>query len=165
MSRASTITASADRFLRSVIRRSALDGVSDAAWDAFVRAMSVRTIRGVSLGGGIGTFDLRPRRLGEIGVMKNLRREGEPPGRWVGDLESKYAALGDSSGQQYEVFVMSVRAYDEEILAGEIAIPGGVTRSGAHAVLHCGRRQALAEWPEGAFKTTRELFNKVNNIF
>ena len=155
---------SQDRFAR-VLFKSELPGVADAAWDAFVRAMSVSVIKGCSKGGGIGSFDLRPVRLGELSVMENLRREEAPPGRWVGDLAGRYAGLREDAILQYEVFVMSVRAYDEEILAGEIAVPGGVTRSGAHAVLHCGRRQALAEWPEGAFKTTRELFNKVNNLF
>lgn len=151
----------ANRF-RRVPLGSALPGVSDAAWDAFVRAMSARPIRSAAPSGGIGSFDLRQRRLGEIGVMANMRREA---GRWVGDLLPQYARLGEDAAQQYQVFVLSTRLYDAVQAEGRIPRPAGVTRSGALAILHCGGTEALRAWPEGAFKTTMETFGRANNIF
>lgn len=152
------LTVAENRFARQAPFKSPLEGVIDYAWDAFVRAVSTRSIRDVSIGGGIGSFDLQPRRLGEIGVMENLRRENN---RWIGDLTPKYEALRQNAILQYEVFVLSVKTYDEE----KIARPEGVSRSGALVILQRGGVGALKAWPEGVFKTTKALFERANNLF
>lgn len=155
--------AAADRFAGArQLFKSVLSGVPDAAWDAFVRAVSSRSIRDVSRGGGIGSFDLRPRRLGEIGVMVNLLRGDR--GKWVGDLAPEYADLGRDATLQYRVFALSTKLYDADLVEGRIARPEGVSRSGALAVLHCGGKGAIDGWPR-AFKTTRETFDRANDIF
>ena len=153
---------------RRVVFRSPLQGVPDEAWDRFARIMSVQAIAGVSPGGGVGSFALRPRRLGEISchgepVMVNLHRGRG--GAWEGDLSPGCQNLQRNAVQQYQVFVLSTRAYDEEMGRGEISRPPGVTRSGALAVLHCGGRAALSVWPAGAFKTTMGIFERTNNLF
>jgi hypothetical protein len=139
--------------------------VTDAAWDAFVRAVSSRPIRDVSKGGGVGSFDLRPRRLGELGVMVNMRRSER--GAWVGDLLPRYAGLGASVSQQLEVFTKSMVKYDADLLAGLVRPESAsrMSRSGCLAILHCGGSGALRRWPEGAFVSTRALFERVNDIF
>lgn len=152
--------ASMERFSRPLFK-SVLDGVSDVEWDAFVRALSTHTIRNVSLAGGIGSFDLRPRRLGELGVMINMRRDKR--GAWVGDLAPKFEHLGANAGQQFEVFALSMKKYDIELAS--TARPEGVSRSGRLAILHCGGSGALEKWPEGAFKTTKAIFDRSNGIF
>ena len=95
--------------------------------------------------------------------MVNLHRGRG--GAWEGDLSPGCQNLQRNAVQQYQVFVLSTRAYDEEMGRGEISRPPGVTRSGALAVLHCGGRAALSVWPAGAFKTTMGIFERTNNLF
>jgi hypothetical protein len=154
--------ASENRFTKRSTLKSALPGVSDEAWDHFVRIMSTKSITNVSLGGAIGSFELRPRRLGQIGVMTNLRRGDK--GIWEGDLVEKYEHLGRDATQQYQVFALSMRLFDEEMSGGKVKIPPGVNRGGALAILHCGGKEALGMWPEKMFKTTKILFDKTNEI-
>ena len=151
------------RFAEQRLFPSPLVDVPDEAWDVFLRASSTRKISEVSRSGAIGSFELRPRRLGELGVMVNLRRG--PGGIWVGDLAPKYANLKVSGGKQREVFEISTKAYDDELSAGTFAKPDGVTRSGAHAILHFGGRGAIESWPERAFLGTRAAFERTNGLF
>jgi hypothetical protein len=157
-------TASVNRFARPLYK-SALSGVTDAQWDAFVCACSTRVIQGLSPAQGIGSFDLHPRRLGELGVMVNLRR-----GRctWTGDLVPAYADLRINAIRQYEVFVHSMKEYDGRLGDGSdlrLRPPPGASRSGALVILHCGGVGALEAWPERAFATTKALFERSNNLF
>jgi len=159
---AASSEANVDRFTKRVLFPSFLPGVSNEACDAFVRAMSTQAITATSRAGWIGSFELRPRRLGEIEVMTNVRRG---PHSWTGDLLPGYESLPKSGTKQYEVFARSNKLYDDQMTSGEIARPDGVSRSGALAVLHCGGREALVTWPKGAFKSTKILFEKTNGTF
>ncbi len=163
------------RFAR-VPFKSELSDVADEAWDAFVRAIALyvapdstelrpRPIRHISISGGYGSFDLRPRRLAELGVLTNVRRDER--GKCTGDFVPPYSEteLLRNSVLQYNLFVSSVKKYDEDIIEGRVCLPDGVSRSGAHAVLHCGGRGALLRWPDGAFRTTQEVFDRTNNLF
>ena len=154
--------APAGRFARPLFK-SPLKGVTDAQWDAFVRAFSTRPITAESKAHGIGSFDLRPRRLVELGVMENLRRATRPPGECIADLTAKYADLGKNATRQYEVFARSMTEYDAEL--ADLKMPEGCTRSGALAILHCGGTGALEQWPKNAFKTTSQIFKKTNGLF
>jgi hypothetical protein len=151
-----------ERFARHLLR-SVLPGVTDVAWNKFVRAMSVQTIRDVSARGGIGSFDLPPRRLGELEVMVNLRRADG--GKWQVDLVPRYGSLGEDAILQGHIFSLSMKRYDEEIGRGDLVLPEGVSRSGALGILHCGGRGALCAWPETRFESTRATFSRTNGIF
>ena len=142
------------RFTRTLVE-SPLPGVTAPQWDALARACSVQGIRAISRSGGIGSYDMRPRRLGELGVMENLRRG--PGGRWVGDLVQEYADLGVDLRLQNRVFAASMVAYDQEIASAALVLPEGVSRSGGLAILHRGGGGALRAWPEGAFAEARAL--------
>lgn len=154
--------AAATRFVRPLLR-SPLGSVTDEVWDDFVAKFSCHPIGHVTSGGALGSFELRPRRLGEIEVMENLRRDDR--GIWQGDLRAAYVALGRDALLQYRVFSISMCKYAEEIDSKKVVLPFGVTRSGALAVLHCGGRQALSRWPDGAFLTTQKLFESTNGMF
>ena len=151
------------RFTQPALFRSPLEGVHDATWDRFVRAMSTQMIRDISKGGGIGSFDLRPRRLGELGVLSNMRRDENR--RWVGDFVAPYTreTFLQNAILQYKVFSLSMKKYDEELV--KMNIPDGASHSGCLAILHCGGHGALEQWPDKAFKNTRTVFDRTNNIF
>jgi hypothetical protein len=153
--------AAMDRFAAEP-QRSILAGVSDAAFDAFQRAMASQRISDVSKE-GLGSFALGLRRLGELGVMANLRRA--EAGRWCGDWVPPYseAAFLGSLRLQAKIFHASVRNHDAE-LAG-LARPAGASRSGCLAILHRGGLGALREWPAGAFRSTKALFERANGLF
>lgn len=160
--------AAVSRLMGSFARRvfkSPLVGVNDAAWDRFVVAMSTQAICGKSRYGGLGSFDLTPKRLGELGVLTNMRRQAKPPGLWIGDFVAPYTEtkfLRDAE-EQYVLFKRSTKLYDDELT--HIARPEGVSRSGALAIMHRGGSEALTSWPARGFKTTREVFARANNLF
>lgn len=143
--------------------KSPLSEVTDAAWDAFVRTLSMRPIGATSEAGGIGSFDILPRRLGELGVMMNMRRG--PDGKWTGDFVQPYSAesIRCDAGLQLRIFTLSMREYDKDLVG--MTRPPGASRSGCLAILHRGGAGALGRWPGGAFRTTREIFERANNLF
>lgn len=161
------LTAGSDgtgRFAR-VPFKSPLSGVSDVAWDAFALALSVRGVSATAASGGVGSFELRPRRLGELGILTNMHRDER--GKWVGDyvLPDTEALIRCRPARQLEIFSLSMVAYDADLTSGLLARPDGASRSGCLAILHCGGTGALERWPEGAFKTTRAIFDRVNGLF
>lgn len=151
-----------ERFSRPLFS-SVLAGVSASAWDAFVRALSTSGMRTTAVSGAVGSFELRPRRLGEIGVLTNMRRDAG--GRWVGDFVAPYSeeSIRLDANLQYEIFALSMKRYDDEL--SSLVRPEGASRSGCLAILHCGGRGALKRWPEGAFDTTKAIFDRANKLF
>lgn len=146
---------------------SALAGVDDGAWDCFTRALCVQPINAISASGGFGCWDLRPRRLGELGVMTDLRYVAGPGrDRWEGDFVSPWSAdvlLGDVIAQ-HGLFVASMRLYAAALADGRIVRPVEVSRAGALAILHRGGRGALASWPR-LFDDTRAIFDAAKGLF
>ena len=120
---------------------SPIPGVADDAWRAFVAAMTVRPAVDAEDSKGHGCFDLRPRRLAEIGL-------GVPT-----TFEECYAA-----------FTKSVAAYIDDIGAGRLVLPDGVSHAGALALLQRGGRGALASYPE-MFSDTREVYDRARECF
>ncbi len=57
---------------------SQLPGVPDDAWTQFVRAMIVAPLSSVSPSNGLGLFDITPRRLADLGVVRQLERGKSP---------------------------------------------------------------------------------------
>jgi len=156
---------------RSVIV-SPLSGVSDEAWEKFVYAMDVQPIGAVSSSGGFGSFDMRPRRLVELGLMSKLRYVRMLDGREV--YEGKFVGIVDGLPLtrerflnditiQHEILAKSMVAYDEE-LKKMLAKLDGLSRAGVLAILHRGGRGALAKWPE-MFSDTAALVARCQGCF
>lgn len=120
---------------------SPIPGVSDDAWRAFVRAMTVRPAVDADGSKGFGCFDLRPRRLAELGLAAPTT------------FEEGYAA-----------FAKSVASYLDDIRAGRLVVPVGVSDAGALAILQRGGRGALAAYPD-MFSATREVYERAMECF
>lgn len=157
--------AAEDRF--NTILQSPLAGVSASVWSAFVRALDTQAIGAVSASGGYGSFDLRPRRLAELGYMQDLRstdRNGRTiqVGAFVHPFTE--AKLLVDPILQYRILVTSIKGYDAELTAGEVTKPAAVSRSGALAILHRGGRGALRTWPK-LFSDTQALYDATKGLF
>ncbi len=167
-----------DRVLESV-----LPGVSHKAWTDFVFAMKVAPLNSISKSNGLGMFDIRYKRLQDLGLVTNLSYRRDPiinrsvqVADWVPPLtKDKFLK---SANAQYKTFVASMKAYFDELRTGTltvgvngnaviITLPRGVSYSGALAILHRGGRSALAKWsdPTQQFEATRELVRVANGAF
>lgn len=154
---------------------SPIDGVNADAWSRFVRALATKVVNGVpaardlrevSPSGGLGWFEMRPRRLADLGLVTNLRRSTTPGGRqvWEGDfvLPLTRKRFLDNPVVQYNALVRSVTDH----LAHVGDLPAGVSMSGALAILHRAGPGALRTWPSGKqFDDTLHLFHHANQIF
>lgn len=143
---------------------SPLEGVSPLAWRKFVAALEVQGYGDISRGGGLGAFNIRPRRLVEIGRATNFRRLD---GKQLCDFKAPWTQkrfLADPVAQK-AVLVKSMRLYYDALQSGGIKRPDGVSLAGALAVLHSGGRGALEEWPELSFKGTKALYEATRGIF
>ena len=120
---------------------SPIASVSDDAWRAFVAAMTVRPAVDADDAKGFGCFDIRPRRLAELGLAKPNTFE-----------------------ECYEVFVKSVVAYLDDIQAGRLTVPEGVSRAGTLAILQRGGRGALTAYPD-MFSDTHEVYERAKWCF
>jgi hypothetical protein len=142
---------------------SPLEGVSAAAWQRFISALEVQPVGQVSDSGGLGAFDMRPRRLVELGYATNLRRIDN---RQCCDFTSPWSQsrfLADLFAQ-HTVLSKSMRSYYDALRRGELVKPKEVSMSGALAVLHIGGRGALAAWPK-LFTNTRALYDATRGAF
>jgi hypothetical protein len=157
-------------------QRSPFADISDVEWTRFVRAMTVQAICAVSDSGGLGCYDLRPRRLVELGLMEkgSLRRvrgsyeRQVQVGTFVAPAPGERAMtderfLGDLDAQ-HDAFIASVRAHLDDIATGRVQVPAGVSRAGALAILHRGGRAALAAWPE-LLSHTAALYERAKDCF
>jgi hypothetical protein len=145
-----------------------LPGVSSPAWQGFVRALTVQGVGAVSDSGGFGCFDLRPRRLADLGIMSGIHAARTPSGRQVGTgaWVAPWTAgrfLG-SLVAQYSALVRSLRLYDEAMRAGTLERPAGCSRAGALAILHRGGVSALRSFPN-LFSDTRALYERAQGAF
>lgn len=157
------------RFASSL--KSPLPGVSLAAWQRFVSALEVQRMDQVSARGGFGSYDLRPKRLEEIGYVTDLARQG---GRRQRGKPQVYACrflppwsrerfLADASAQ-IEALSKSMRGYAEDLAAGRLQQPDGLSLAGALAILHVGGRGALAAFPD-LFDHTRAVCERARGAF
>ena len=149
---------------------SPIPGVAAEAWTRFVRALRQADPGAISPQGFLGCFEIHPRRLAELGdlgdgfrVATAARDEG---GVWRCDF-----ACGTQAGflasfiAQYAALVKSVRGHYGEVARGAVAIPAGVTLSGALAILHRAGRGGLAGWTKRKLPETAALFDRANGIF
>jgi hypothetical protein len=160
----------AQRFADVVVKsKSPLDGVSPLAWRRFVDALCVQEASAVSASGGLGEYDIRPRRLVELGYASGLRRERAAVGgrqvqtcvfvppwtqaRFLADTIAQYAALSKS-----------ISLYYRALVNGELKRPEGLSMAGALAILHVGGRGALQGWPK-LFDNTRARYEAARKAF
>lgn len=161
---------------RAKLLKSEVPGVDDEAWTDFVLAMKTALPSAVSASNGLGLFEMKIRRLADLGLVKNLKNKRSSGGRmiWTGDwvspmTEKKFLA---SAQKQYEAFVASVKAYVAGLADGTIANPDGgrpegMSLSGILAVLHKCGPSGLKTWndEENRFSDTIALFDATNGIF
>lgn len=162
--------------------KSPLPGVALPAWQRFVSALELEDVPGaaprlrrmdeVSVRGGFGSYDLRPKRLGELGYVTDLVRAG---GRAMRGRPQIYACrfvppltrerfLADPRAQ-LEALGKSMRGYQQDLEAGRLLRPAGMSLAGVLALLHCGGRGALAAWPGDLFDHTRAVYERARGAF
>ena len=168
-----------------------LSGVSGEGWRRFAHACTIaekdepnagqpRQFHVVSPWGGFGSFDLRPKRLEDLGLMTHVRPERVNGrqihiGEFIADADLAALGLGEifrgpltrerflrAPLLQNLVFFESIRRYDEEIRK---ALPADVSRSGALAILHRTGPNGLASWTKRKLENTVALFQRANNLF
>lgn len=162
--------------------RSQLHGVADETWRKFVHALTIcdeqgadgqlrNTPRGFdarSYAGGYGCFDLRPKRLADLGLMRNVHTE-LLSGRviCVGDFiapmtERKFLS---SPLAQYNTLLESLRRYDAKLLDVAQNAAQNITRSGSLALLHRLGPNAISKWLSHQERSTLALYNRTNGLF
>jgi hypothetical protein len=156
--------------------RSEFPRVSDEAWTKFVFALRTSKLDSISSSNEKGMFSLKPKRLEDLSIMKNLKSERSPSGRmvWTGEFVSPMTEerfLKDASAQ-YAAFCMSLKKYVAGLSDGTIPKPDGgwpkgMSLSGALAILHRAGPMALKSWNNETkrFKDTIALYNQANGIF
>lgn len=147
---------------------SPIAGVSMDAWGRFAKAMEVQSNTAVSASGGLGTYDIRPRRLVELGLCANLRLVNKHKERSVYECDfklpwTKDRFLGDLMAQ-CRVFAQSMALYRKDLADKVITQPDGVSLAGALAILHVGGQGALRAWPD-LFENTRARYESAQGAF
>lgn len=147
---------------------SPLSGVSNEVWGKFYRTLKIQPSDQVSESGGLGAFDIRPRRLVELKYAEGLRTERTAKGRQIHVCEfflpwTEEKFLEDSIAQ-YVAFRRSMLLYYTAMTSGELKLPEGVSKAGALAILHRGGEGALKSWPN-IFSDTRAVFDRVQGLF
>lgn len=158
---------SATRFA-STLMPSPLPGVSPKAWKQYVDVCDVQPHNAISASGGYGSYDLRPRRLVELGYATNLGAKITDNRRNVHTCEfvlpwTEKRFLSDFLAQ-YAAFSRSNLLYHRALLSGELKKPDEMSLSGALAILHLGGRGAL-EQHDKLFSNTREMYERAKEIF
>jgi hypothetical protein len=148
--------------------RSPLEGVSQEAWQRFVASLEVQAIGAVSNSGGLGSYDIRPRRLVELGYATALRSKRTPTSRQIQVCEfilpwTQARFLSDSIAQ-YVALSRSISMYYQALVKGEIEKPRDMSVAGALAVLHVGGRGALKSWPK-LFEKTQVRYQAAQKAF
>ncbi len=150
-----------------------LPGVADdAAWTEFVFAMRTALPQALSASNGYGMFELKPRRLADLGLMDNLRRARGAGGRvvWAGDFVKPLTAKKflASPTEQYKAFGESMRRYVAALQDGSLGSAGvtDLSLSGMLAVLHRNGPHGLSNWAAGDhFTDTEALVALANGVF
>lgn len=153
---------------------SLIEGVSDQAWTEFVMAMRTAQPGAVSASNALGMFELKPRRLADLGLVRNVALTRSPTNRmaWVGEFVAPLTQkkfLG-SPEVQYRAFAESMRRYVDGLTDGTVpseSRPEDMTLSGALAILHRCGPNGLKSWAneDKRFPDTIALYDKVNGIF
>lgn len=141
-------------------------GIHNEAWTKFVRSLATQPLNSVSASNGLGMFAHRPRRLCDIGFMKNPTFFRAPSGRMVcrADFVSPMTDqifLRDPNAQ-YEALRRSMLDYSQRISSGELRKPASMSLAGALGILHRGGPGALRG---KRFPDTEVVFQMVKEAF
>lgn len=150
--------------------RSALPGVPDEAWTEFVSAMVTSTVPAVSASNALGMFELTPRRLADLGLVRRLTRTRSPAGKtiWVAAFMPPLTCdtFLRSPSLQYRVFAKSMQDYAHRIADGDIEPLEDVSLSGNLAILHKCGPSGLKTWASSErFPATVAVFERANGVF
>lgn len=150
---------------------SPISHVPREAWTTFCRAMQTQRLGQVSESNSLGLFELKPRRLGDLGLVDRLSLTRASNGRmvWVGSFKPPLSAKAFLTNPllQYNSFVQSMVSYMREIRNGSIVLPDGMSLSGALAILHrCGPK-GIVNWHQekGRFPDTKAAYERAKDIF
>lgn len=152
-------------------RRSPITHVSDAAWEHFCNLMVQAPSDAVSPANNLGMYELTPRRLEDLGIVKRLTRARHPKsGRtvWVADFIEPYSAerLLASPQLQYLCFACSMLDYAERMKKGALVRPKKMSLAGALAILHRMGPRGFESWARGPrLPETEALFTRVEGVF
>lgn len=161
-----------------VMFRSPIPEASDEQWARFVRLMETGDVAAVTPTGQVGIFQTRLKRLEDLGLARDVQRvqKGGAPS-WTATFRPPLtlARLLSDPLLQYRVFVVSMKRYRDEVLAGHREAIGkeiegkSATLSGLMAVAqHAG--PALASWLENEadrkrFKQTTAAYGRTTGVF
>ena len=148
------------RFLKEL--KSPLPDVPIAAWERLVAALEVQPMGAISERGGFGSYDLRPPRLVDLGILTATRRRGAPPAYAFAPPHTRERFLADPRAQ-LAALCRSLRGYHDDLVQGRRTRPAGMSLAGALALLHCGPG-ALVAYPV-LFPHTRELYERAEGAF
>lgn len=140
--------------------KSPLEGVPLSSWLRLVAALEVQPMGAVSYR-GFGSYDLTPLRLADLGIVTLGRGRAVTICRFVLPW-TKEAFLADPRAQ-LDALGQSLRRYQDDLAAGRIHRPKGVSLAGALALLHCGPG-ALSAWPN-LFPRTRTVYERAQGAF
>ncbi len=156
---------------------SCIDGVPDEGWTAFVKAMHTAMPSAISSTNAMGMFEMKPRRLADLGIMHNITCTRSPTTgcmAWVGEFVAPMTAksfLGTPRAQ-YKAFCSSMRDYVQRLQDGSITYPEDapedLTLSGVLAILHRLGPQGLRTWNDTSkprFEGTEALVARANGVF
>ena len=156
---------------------SPLPRVSPEAWSRFVRVLCVQDLA-EDTPRGLGAFAVRPRRLGDLGLVRQTRPTIVSPTRpnsrstFTGDFVPPLTReiFLSSPLAQYNALVQSIVRYTENLPE----LPKDFTQSGALGILHSAGPGALRCWDRGPREGLRgdrpadeveRIFHRANGIF
>jgi hypothetical protein len=161
-----------------LVFKSPIPEASDEQWARFVRLMQTGDVAAITPTGQVGVFQTRLKRLEDLGLVRDVNRvqRGGAPS-WTATFRPPLtlARLLSDPLLQYRIFVVSMKRYREEVLAGHRdaigkAIEGKpATLSGLMAVSqHAG--PALASWlaneaDRRRFKQTTAAYGRTTGVF
>jgi len=170
--------------LADPLARSPLPETDAAGWARFAHALRTGEPSTITPDGRLGMWALSPRRLGELGIMDNVRQVAGPGGRklwagefrapwtsaaWLADARAQLAALAVEAAHHRKAILADaeLRAHLGAPLAGETA---PVTLSGMLAIAHVAGISGLKSWlaepgDRQKFTRTTALFRRATGAF
>jgi hypothetical protein len=163
---------------RTTAYRSPLPEASDEQWAEFARLMQTGELSAITPSGQVGLFKTRLKRLEDLGLATNVRRESHHGGAtWMANLRAPLTMdrLLSDPLLQYRIFVASMKRYRSEILAQHRRVLGTeieskrATLSGLLAVAHHAG-PSLASWltnpaDRQRFEKTTVAYNATTGVF
>jgi len=134
-----------------------LPEATDETWMQYLRAVGSGRTALVSKGGLIGMFLTGARRLGELGVMVNVKKQRHPNPDikttiWWGEFAPDYADYLTSAPKQYAVFAKELESLRGTVLArfrsyiGQVKAEKKATLSGLLTLSRQAGLAGMADW-------------------